>query len=102
MVDHTGTKTKNVLQRELYLISSICTLPLYKNKSFFHENYIEKGLSLRQIAKLTASSKTTIREALASYNIPIRKKGSCYNNPHFPKFGQRKVNGKLVDHKREQ
>lgn len=101
MVDVQTTRTEKFLRPKMSFISSICTLPLHRNKSFLHENYIEKGLSLRQISALCFSSKTAVREALLHYNIPLRDKSQCHKNPAYPKFGKKKVKGKIVDYKKE-
>ena len=56
---------------------------------------------MRQIAEELSSSKTTIREQLLKHNIPIRNAKESSNNS-YRSYGKRRVNGKIIDHKREQ
>ena len=44
-------------------------------KEQLYDLYINKKLSLREIAPMFAVSYETIRERLNEYNIPIRRKG---------------------------
>ena len=75
---------------KLYLpdtIEFICK-PLYQDKSFLHHLYIEKGLTIEQIAAKIVSSKNAVRDGLLKFDIPIRE-----NKP--PRFGEKKVKGEV-------
>jgi len=61
--------------------------PVYKNKSFLHTKYIEKGLSLGGIAALTFSSKDIIRRSLRSHGIPLREDTKVQRQRVRPPFG---------------
>jgi hypothetical protein len=84
------------------VIKEFIHTPLYKNKNFLHENYVEKGLSIGQISKMIFSSKEAVRNGLMKHGIEIREKSQHHGNPAQPKFGHRKVKKSLVDHKVEQ
>ena len=76
--------------------------PLWKSKTFLTEKYVEKGLSIAQIAAETLSSKSTIRRALVEFKIPVREKGKPGLRPAQAPYGYRRQNGLLVPHLGEQ
>ena len=100
MVDLAITSAKNVLHDSLSINSNIYESISPLTKSFLHENYIEKGLSVRQIAAQKISSKTAVLDALKRHNIPVRAPGNYTKNRKtiIERFGFRKVDGKLVPH----
>lgn len=83
------------------VIKEFIHTPLYKNKIFLHENYVEKGLSIGRISKQIFSSKEAVRNGLIKVGIEIREKSQHHGNPAQPKYGQRKVKKSLVEHKME-
>ncbi len=76
-------------------------MPVYKNKFFLDQKYSKEGLSIRQIAELTFSSKETIREALIRFEIPLRERGQHHGHPAQVKYGRRLVRGREIIHKTE-
>lgn len=69
--------------------------------SVLKEKYVEKQLSMRDIAKEFSCSKTQVRNLLLQNNIEIRKPNN-YHKVHERVYGKKRINGKVVDHKKEQ
>jgi hypothetical protein len=75
-------------------------LPDYKNPIVLHQNYIEKGLSVKQMSVLLGCCETTIKKQLRHFNIKkkevreVRHKGNL-------KYGQKLISGKVSQHKQE-
>ena len=65
-------------------------------------DYVEKGLSLRQIAAQKFHSRQVISEALKTNGVRLRAPGQGHGNPSQLKFGYRKEAGKVVPHMGEQ
>ncbi len=87
---------------QLSLIKDLPGILLLSSESFLREMYLEKGLSAAQIAAQIVSSKSGVLDALRRFDIPIREP----HRPHHgrqsqPKFGQRRVKGRLRNHERE-
>ena len=61
-----------------------------------------EGLSIRQIADEFLSSKEAVRIALINAGIALREKSKPHGRQSQAKYGQRRVNGKIVDYKKEQ
>ena len=94
--------TKNVLRPEIIINSVINTGIKLNNPAVLHELYIEKRLSIAQLAAYFSSSKCMVKNALNRFHIPIRTPGkrlrpSQYNIP----FGKKIIKDKLVDHPEE-
>ncbi len=65
-------------------------------------DYVEKGLSLRQIAAQKVYCRQVISEALKESGVRLRAPGQGHGNPSQLKFGYRKEAGKVVKHMGEQ
>lgn len=76
------------------------TLPFH-NKFVLHQKYVVEGLSIRQIANEFLSSKEAVRVGLVNAGITLREKSKPHRRPSQAKYGQRCVNGKVVDFKKE-
>lgn len=74
----------------------------WKSKTLLIEKYVEKRLSIAQIAEEIASSKSTIRSALKRFKIPIREKGNPGFRPAQVPFGYRRERGLLAPYLEEQ
>jgi hypothetical protein len=74
---------------------------VWKSKSVLLHNYVDLGLSTKQIADKYLSSSETIRKYLKLNEIPLRGKSMHHGNPSQVKFGQKIRNGELQDHKQE-
>ena len=61
----------------------------WKNQFVLRHNYVELGLSVKQIADKFLSSKETIRKYLKLYEISLREKSQHHGNPAQVKFGQK-------------
>lgn len=72
-----------------------------KNPFFLQENYLEKGLSIAQIAAMTFSSKGTVRAALKEHKIPTREQHLPHGRNSQPRFGKKYWQGKLISDKIE-
>ena len=64
------------------------------------QKYLVDRLSMREIAREFACSKTRIRDMLLNYNIPLRRPSQPPKS-RWTTYGKRKVRGKIVDHKAE-
>ena len=95
--------TNNVLHPEIIVKSVINTGSPLNDPAVLHDLYVQKGLSLKQMAALFASSKCLVRSALRKFDIPIRSVGiqqrpNSYNLP----YGKKMAFGEVVDHPEEQ
>lgn len=75
---------------------------LLSSEAFLREEYLKKGLSAAQIAKEVASSKTAVFNALRRLKIPIREAHKHHGRASQPRYGKKKVRGKLNPHHREE
>ena len=78
-----------------------CIASPFIPEGVLRQEYLENGLSLREIVREFACSKTYIRGMLLRYKIPLRKT-SDYRGSRWFVYGKRRVGGKTVDHKGEQ
>jgi hypothetical protein len=76
------------------------SLKIELSEIFLKEKYIEEGLSSKEIASLTFSSRPTITKKLKQFNIPLKRYTRRINGPHV--YGFRKYNGKSIELKKEQ
>lgn len=65
-------------------------------------DYVEKGLSLRQIADQKVHSMQVISRTLRVSGVHLRAPGQGHGNPSQLRFGYRKVVGKVMPHIGEQ
>lgn len=91
-----------VPQLELLVNQEFNFIPLYKNKSFLTQKYVQEGLSIAQIADEIRSSKDAIRKGLMQHNIPIREPRNHHGNPSQARYGRQVRKGREVDHQVEQ
>jgi hypothetical protein len=61
-----------------------------------------EGLSIRQIADEFLSSKEAVRMGLINAGIQLRESSKPHGRQSQVKYGQRRVNGRVVDYKKEQ
>jgi hypothetical protein len=98
-MDQMEAGANSVLHPKTVLISSIKTLPDYRNPRVLHEKYAVEKLSLKQIARQTSSSKAAVLDHLRRSGIPTRPPLNF--NPSNPPYGKCYRHGKLVDLKKE-
>ena len=81
----------------LRIKSSICTTPLYENKTYLCQKYHVEGLPARQISVLIGCAHSTINDALERFGIRKEPRISGW----VP-YGYKYVQGQRVPHVREQ
>jgi hypothetical protein len=101
MVEHSNPGAGFVLPPKTILISTIKTLPDYKNSRVLYQKYVVEGLSAARIAKQTSSYKTSVLEAFWRLGYSIKRKGPTVERPARPPYGKVYHAGELVDHKTE-
>jgi len=84
------------------MISCLSEDPLYKNKFFLQQKYVEERLSCEEIATQIFSARTTVLKYLKLHNIPIREVGSNTKRVRGLAYGQKIKERSLAEHKREQ
>lgn len=84
------------------MISTYQSTPLYQNEDFLREMYLEKRLSTRQISREIRSARSTVKEALNRFGIPMRPEEEAHRlNKGQLGYGERMVNGQIIPHKAE-
>ena len=96
MVGRPLYKTTFFPPNNYVVISSIKHIPLVKQEFFLRQKYLEERLSVRKIAALTFSARQTVMAYLKKYDIPLRATDTRLGPP---RYGERKVNGKIQAHK---
>jgi hypothetical protein len=86
----------------ILMISCLSEDPLYKNKFFLQQKYVEERLSCEEIAAEIFSARTTVLKYLKIHNIPIREIGRNTRRARGLAFGQKIKERSLAEHKREQ
>ena len=84
-----NSSNTNVFPPEAYLTDSIkfSTVPLHRDPSFLHREYVENGLSTSQIADKIFSSKEAVRRGLKQAGIPMRKPNHNHGRNDNARFG---------------
>ena len=85
----------------ILMISCLSEEPLYKNKFFLQQKYVEERLSCEEIATQIFSARTTILKYLKLHNIPIREVGSNTRRVRGLGYGQKVKARNLAEHQRE-
>lgn len=102
MAHHSRINTLVSSAKNLSIISTVQSTPLYQNEEFLREMYLEKQLSTRQIAGEICSARSTVKEALRQFGIPIRPEDEARKlSKGQLAYGERLVCGKIVPHKSE-
>jgi transposase-like protein len=96
---------KSVLAHPTEIIKFLAK-PLYTSKTYLSQLYLQKGMSIRKIAKHIDAAKSTVRGGLKQYDVPTRTKKrdqmEANYNPQQVPFGYRYLNGAIVPFKKEQ
>lgn len=84
------------------MISTYQSTPQYRNEEILRHLYLEKRLSTRQISREFGSARSTVKEALGRFGIPIRPEDEAHrlNKGHLA-YGERMINGQIVSHNGE-
>ncbi len=89
--------------KNLSMISTYQSTPLYQNEDFLRHLYLEKRLSTRQISREIGSARSTVKEALGRFGIPLRSDDEAHRlNKGQLAYGERMVNGRVIPHLGEQ
>lgn len=103
MAHQSWPNTMVASAKNLSIISTIQATPLYRNEEFLRQMFLEKQLSTRQIAREICSARSTVKEALCGFGIPLRPEEAARQlNKGQLAFGERMINGKAVRHAAEQ
>ncbi len=88
-----------VLIPQISIILGCCITSRQIPESVIRHKYLENRLSMRDIARELACSKTHIRDQLLKHNIPLRQPNRRYNKWYA--YGKRRVSGRTIAHKGE-
>jgi hypothetical protein len=88
----------------LYVVDTIDFnhTPLWKDKNFLAQRYVQEGRSIAQIAAETLSSKSAVRNALIEFGFKLKGQGKPGLWPAQVPYGSRRLDGLLVPHGAEQ
>lgn len=102
MVDPVRPVPNGRVLPETVMISNIKPAIPELSYRVLHQKYVQEGLSLTQLSRHLASSRTRIRKALVSFDIPIKTKKYCFNSTNVPYGKVVSEAGLVVDCKVEQ
>ena len=89
--------------KNLSMISTLQSTPLYRNEEFLRQRYREKQLSTGQIAREIRSARSTVKEALETFGIQLRSIDDAHKlNKGQVAYGEKVIKGKTVRHCAEQ
>ena len=98
-MDYSKHCAEYVFIPQLSIRSTACIASPSIPESVLIQKYLVDRLSMRDIARELACSKTHIRDQLLKHNIPLRQPYTRYNKCYA--YGKRRINGKTIDHKAE-
>ncbi len=75
--------------------------PLYKNRDFLLQKYVQERLGIKEISRQIFSSPSTVLKYLKFYKIPVREVGTNQTRKRGLAYGSKCVKKKELDHKRE-
>ncbi len=85
----------------ILMISCLSEDPLYKNKFFLQQKYVEERLSCEEIAAQIFSARTTVLKYLKLHNMPIREVGSNTKRVRGLGYGKKIKARNVAEHQRE-
>lgn len=92
MVAHTADKTISFSSTKIQMISRVQYFPLVKQENFLRAKYEAEGLSPREIADLTFSSRSTIVKSLEMHGIALREEDKfCGTLPYGKYWNERQI-----------
>lgn len=102
MVDPTHPVPNGRVLPEIVMISSI--KPAIQELSYrvLHQKYVQDGLSLTQMSRHFASSRSRVRRALVNFNIPIVTNKHRFNSTNIPYGKVISEEGEVINCKNEQ
>lgn len=86
----------------ILMISCLSEDPLYKNKFFLQQKYVEERLSCEEIASQIFSARTTVLKYLKIHGIPVREVGINQKRVRGLAYGLKFKQRTRLQHKREQ
>lgn len=73
--------------------------PLYHSEEFLRQKYLVEGLSTRQIAREICSARSTVKDAIKGFGIPLRPGEEARKlNKGQLAFGEKMVRGRIMPH----
>ncbi len=102
MVPQSCTKTNHLPTPELVINSSLYKPNILLDKDYLYQKYTVEGLNLCQLARLTNTCRTTLRDNLIKHGIEIRSKVNQKKLQSHNRYGQHRRKGQTVDKKVEQ
>ncbi len=101
MIGRPHTRKPHKLSSLAYVneIIEFSRLPAYENQIVLQQNYLEKGLSAKEISVLLGCGTTKIKKELRRFEI--KKTGVEIRHKKNLKYGQKIVSGKIQNHKQE-
>lgn len=85
----------------ILMISCLSEDPLYKNKFFLQQKYVEERLSCEEIAAQIFSARTTVLKYLKIHGIPVRETGTNQKRVRGLAYGQKVKERTVAEHRRE-
>jgi hypothetical protein len=101
MADNFTDITLVFPQPKIRVISLGNGCPLYRCEAFLRDKYLEKGLSIAQIAAEIFSSKQAVSGGLKRFGIPLRRPHRPHRHPSQPRYGRKISEGQATEHKTE-
>ncbi len=87
---------------EPFVILRFINVKPYKNEGFLREKYLEERLSIREIASLCFSARSTISSNLKAFGIEIREEEVAHSlNKGQVGYGEKRVKREAQTHRRE-
>ncbi len=81
-------------------IVKLSRVPDYKNPIVLHQNYIENGLTVKQMGVLHGCGETVIKKYLKQFGIRKTEVMKCRSKTNLS-FGEKLKSGKVLEHKTE-
>ena len=95
------TKPHNLFSTAYIIeITSFSRVPLYENEIVLQQNYLEKGLTVKEMSVLLGCGSTTIKKQLRRFNIRKIEVQEVRHKSNL-KYGQKLISGKIIEHKKE-
>ena len=91
---------ESILNQALSMESDSYITPSFIHEGVLRQKYLVDRLSIRDIAREFACSKTRVRDILLNYNIPLRRRSQPPQD-RWTTYGKRRLKGKVIDHKAE-
>ncbi len=95
----TSAYATNLCSTEISVISRLYVVPQFKDENVLRTLYLEKRLSVRQIAHQLSCSRQSVKKFLTLHQVELRPEDKRKHGP--PGYGEKWKNHKVVAHSRE-